>query len=139
MIRHAREGDFSFLRGVSTEPSNEALRAQIGDGRVRIIEHDGRPVGFLKFVVLWENLPFVEVLFLAEPQRGHGFGRQAMRDWEREMAQAGHSRALTSTQADETAQVFWRKIGYEDCGSFHLPDRQNELMLQRDISLVSAA
>ncbi len=32
------------------------------------------------------------------------------------MEDQGYGMLLTSTQADETAQHFYRKLGYKDCG-----------------------
>jgi hypothetical protein len=96
----------------------------------------GIPVGFLKFYVLWENLPFLEVIILREDCRG--LGREAVRQWEREMAARSFTRAVISTQADETAQGFWRRIGYGDCGSLNLPGRPIELFMFRDITATAA-
>ncbi len=90
-------------------------------------------MGFLKFYVLWEMLPFIEVLLVREDRRRRGIGRDAVRSWEREMAERSFRRAITSTQADETAQEFWRRIGYRDCGSFNLPGWPAELFLFHDI------
>ncbi len=36
--------------------------------------------------------------------------------WEKDMKEQGYGMLLTSTQADETAQHFYRKLGYKDCG-----------------------
>ena len=35
-----------------------------------------------------------------------------------EMKEKGYGMLLTSTQADEEAQHFYRKLGYKDCGGF---------------------
>ncbi|MFR8872654.1 MAG: hypothetical protein ACLVHV_03765 [Oscillospiraceae bacterium] len=32
------------------------------------------------------------------------------------MSRAGHGMVLVSTQSDEPAQHFYRKLGYRDCG-----------------------
>src|SRR5262245_25581347 len=133
MLRAATDGDFGFLRGFSSEPDDVRLRAQIRDDRLRIIEPDGTPVGFIKFYVLWEILPFIEVIILREDRRRRGLGTQAVRQWEREMAARAFARVLTSTQADETAQEFWRRIGYVDCGALSLPGRPIELFMFRDV------
>src|SRR5579884_1992648 len=134
MLRAATERDFAFLRTFSTGPDDEKLRAQIRDGRLRIIESAGEPVGFLKFYVLWEVLPFIEVILVREDRRRHGIGRDAVRSWEREMAARSFRRVLISTQADETAQEFWRRIGYRDCGSLMLPGCPAELFMFHDIT-----
>lgn len=39
-----------------------------------------------------------------------------MEFWEKDMRQQGYGMLLTSTQADENAQHFYRKLGYKDCG-----------------------
>ncbi len=36
--------------------------------------------------------------------------------WEKDMKEQGYGMLLTSSQADETAQHFYRKLGYQDCG-----------------------
>jgi ribosomal protein S18 acetylase RimI-like enzyme len=67
---------------------------------------------------------------IAEPQRGKGHGSRAVRAWEEEMKERGFAVVLASTQADEGAQHFWRKLGYVDCGMLLLPDKPAELFLQ---------
>jgi ribosomal protein S18 acetylase RimI-like enzyme len=134
MIRAARDADFAFLRALSIGPTDEQLSAQIRQGRLRIIESDENSEGFLKFCILWEILPFIEVIVVREECRGRGFGRRAVRAWEQEMAGRSFSRVIVSTQANETAQEFWRKIGYRDCGSLTLPGKPVELFMYRDLT-----
>ena len=38
--------------------------------------------------------------------------------WEHDMKSQGYGMLLTSTQVDEQAQYFYRKLGYKDCGGF---------------------
>lgn len=134
MLRAAQETDLAFLRDFSSECRDEQLRAQIRDGRLRIINSSEGPVGFIKFYVLWEVLPFIEVVIIRKDCRRRGIGRAAIRSWEEEMAARSFQRAIISTQADETAQHFWRRVGYQDCGSLALPGRPLELFMYRDIS-----
>ena len=46
-----------------------------------------------------------------------GYGKQLLKHWEEDMKAQGYGMVLTSTQVDETAQLFYRKNGYKDCGS----------------------
>ena len=39
-----------------------------------------------------------------------------MEFWEGEMRAQGFNMVLLSTQVDEKAQFFYRKLGYQDCG-----------------------
>jgi ribosomal protein S18 acetylase RimI-like enzyme len=59
--------------------------------------------------------------------------------WEKEMQQRGHKMLLTSTQVDEEAQHFYRKLGYQDAGSLliTIPEYQQpmELFLVKRIAV----
>ena len=66
---------------------------------------------------------------------GCGLGRALTEHWEGELRARGFGLAMTSTQADEDAQHFWRKLGYRDCGGFLLPfpgyEQPTELILAK--------
>ena len=53
------------------------------------------------------------------------------------MRAAGHGMAMTSTQADETAQNFYRRLGWRDAGGFVVDvpgyEQPFELILTKDI------
>lgn len=66
---------------------------------------------------LWRALDsHLTLLLLKEAHRRQGFGRAAMALWESELVRAGHRMVLVSTRADESAQHFYRTLGYRDCG-----------------------
>ena len=46
-----------------------------------------------------------------------GCGRMLMEHWEEDMKSLGYQMVMTSTQIDEDAQHFYRKLGYIDCGN----------------------
>ena len=50
--------------------------------------------------------------------RGKGYGKRMMEHWEQDMQSIGYGMIMTSTQVDEDAQHFYRKLGYKDCGGF---------------------
>ncbi len=79
---------------------------------------EGRVAGILRYNLFWDNTPFCTFLFVDEPQRGKGCGRALMEYWERDMKALGFGMLMTSTQADEEAQHFYRKLGYKDAGGF---------------------
>ena len=49
------------------------------------------------------------------------------------MSRAGHSQVLTSTLADESAQNFYRAMGYVDSGVLLLPGESSEIFLRREL------
>ena len=63
---------------------------------------------------------FGKVLFVDWSYQRRGYGRMLMEYWENDMRSQGYGMAMTSTQVDENAQHFYRKLGYKDCGGFTL-------------------
>jgi GNAT superfamily N-acetyltransferase len=58
------------------------------------------------------------MLFIDSEYRGKGYGKRMMEHWEQDMKSIGYGMIMTSTQVDEDAQYFYRKLGYKDCGGF---------------------
>jgi len=54
------------------------------------------------------------MLFVDLPKQKKGYGRELMSYWENEMRDQGYGMVMTSTQVDENAQHFYRKLGYKD-------------------------
>ena len=75
-------------------------------------------IGVLRYNLFWDNTPFCTLLFIDEKYRGRGCGKLLMEHWESDMKQQGYGMLITSTQVDEDAQHFYRKLGYKDCGGF---------------------
>lgn len=57
------------------------------------------------------------MLYIKEQYQGQGYGKALMEHWEYEMKQQVYGMLMSSTQVDEEAQHFYRKIGSKDCGS----------------------
>lgn len=94
------------------------------------------PVGVMWYCVLWDNLPFLNFLFVKEEYRGNGFAAKAIKDWEQEMKKLGYKMLLISTQVDESAQGLYRKLGYVDCGGLlfdHTPFEQPMELFMRKV------
>ena len=79
---------------------------------------DEKVIGVLRYNLFWDNTPFCTMLFIADGYRGRGYGKRMMGRWEQDMKALGYGMLMTSTQVDEEAQHFYRKLGYKDCGGF---------------------
>jgi ribosomal protein S18 acetylase RimI-like enzyme len=78
----------------------------------------GRIIGILRYNLFWDSIPFCTMLHIDEEYQGRGYGKQLMERWERDMSEAGCGMVMTSTQVDEEAQHFYRKLGYKNAGGF---------------------
>lgn len=115
-LRQANEGDRLFWQALVPRISEKRFEQLLKAEQSYTLFDDETPVGVLAGSLLWENLPFLSLLFIREECRGKGFGKLAMRHWESALKSQGFQMALISTQSDEAAQHFYRKLGYKDCG-----------------------
>lgn len=134
-VRQATSGDLNGLVKHDRLPEDE-LAAILGSGRILVAE-DGSSngfIGWLRWGLFWDEVPFMNRLHVAEHRRGEGVGRLLAEEWERACQQAGYTMLLTSTVSAESAQHFYRKLGYTDAGCLLLPAESAELFFVKQIA-----
>ncbi len=95
-IRPAIAADQAFWFSLDTHLPKEVFAKKIMEKTAYVIVADEQPVGLLRYNFFWDTIPFCTMLA------------------------AGHALCLTSTQVDEQAQHFYRKLGYQDAGGLLL-------------------
>jgi len=85
----------------------------------------------MRFGYFWDNTPFMNMLWIDEAYRGLGFGKKVVQYWEELMKQKGFKIVMTSTQSDEAAQHFYRKLDYKDAGCLIQENRPLEIILAK--------
>lgn len=115
-IRPVTQADRGFWMSIDTHVTAKGLDTKIFGELGYVIFLDQEPVGLFHFSLLWDNMPFLNFIFIKKELCRAGLGKQAMEYWEAEMKRRGFSMTLVSTQADESAQFFYRALGYQDCG-----------------------
>ena len=133
-IRYAKADELEMIAEYDDHLSKEELKNAIAMKRIILLFIDGECEGWLRFNLFWDNIPFMNLLYLSEDQRGKGYGTKMVEFWEREMAEQGFGFVLTSTQSDEEAQFFYRKLGYTDRGALVLPDEPLEIIFYKNVS-----
>ncbi len=136
-IRYMTLEDKPFWYSLDRHLPEEEFLLKVRDKRGYVLEEDDKLVGLLRYNLFWDNTPFCTLLFVDWPYQKKGYGRMLMEHWESEMKEKGYGMLLTSTQADEEAQHFYRKLGYKDCGGFvpTVPgyEQPMELFLEKNI------
>lgn len=132
-LRWANPKDVDRLAALDRHLSPGQLAQAVEQGRV-LTAWDGQVLaGWLRYGWFWDNTPFLNLLFVQKEYRGQGWGNLLLRRWEEEMKRQGFSVLLTSTQAQEQSQHFYRHCGYRDVGGFLLPPEPYELILAKNI------
>lgn len=115
-IRYVQEKDKEFWFKLDHHLSEAEFYKKIRDKMGYILCEDDIQIGILRYNLFWDNTPFCTMLYVDEEYQGKGFGRRLMEFWESEMKLMGYGMLMTSTQVDENAQHFYRKLGYKDKG-----------------------
>ena len=133
VIRYANENDIETISKYDKHISKEELKKIIGLQRIIVMYEDNVFIGWLRYNLFWDNIPFMNMLFLLDDERGKGKGTQLVTFWEKEMKNKKYDFVLTSTQSNEEAQFFYRKLGYIDSGSLLLPNEPLEIIMYKKI------
>lgn len=130
---YAVQSDLSYLSAHDQHIPVGRMKQKIERREVILARTGARPAGWLRFSLFWDEIPFMNLLFVEEAERGKGLGRELIRFWEAEMRAAGHRLVMTSTMSDEQAQHLYRKLGYQDCGALRMPGEALEIILMKEI------
>ena len=117
-IRYVETTDQEFWNRLDAHLPTEEFAEKVRTRRGYVLLLDGRPAGILRYNLFWDNTPFCTLLYIAPEFRGVGLGKALMLHWEADMRRRGFAMLMPSTQSDEDAQHFYRKLGYRDCGGF---------------------
>ena len=117
-IRYIQASDKDFWFSLDKHLPEAEFDKKVRDRQGYVLLRDSKPLGLLRYNLFWDNTPFCTMLYVASDFQGQGYGRKLMEYWEKDMKAQGYGMVLTSTQVDEQAQHFYRKLGYKDCGGF---------------------
>ncbi len=117
-IRYMQSSDKEFWYSLDRHLPETEFENKVRDQRGYVLLENSKPTGLLRYNLFWDNTPFCTMLFIEKSSRKKGYGTLLMEHWEKDMKSRGYHMLLTSTQVDEEAQHFYRKLGYQDCGGF---------------------
>lgn len=117
-IRYVSLEDKEFWYNLDKHLPEREFNSKVSSKRGYILLEGNKPIGLLRYNLFWDNTPFCTMLCIDRNYQRKGYGKKLMEHWENDMKSQGYGMLLTSTQVDEEAQHFYRKLGYKDCGGF---------------------
>ncbi len=134
-IRRARESDIgAALRLLEEARLPTADIAQIDDLRLWLLEVDGRQVGVIGLECFGAHA-LLRSLVIAPEVRARGLGRHLVARLEQDARSQGISRLTLLT---ETAEGFFRRLGYESVDRSEAPEEVRRSAEFRSLCPVSA-
>lgn len=134
MISYASKEDIVGILEVDKHIAKTVLEHKIHNSEVYVARENNMVIGVLRYSLFWDNTPFMNMLYIRAEFQRRGLGLSLVNHWEAEMSAKGYHSVMTSTQSNETAQHFYRKIGYKDIGGLLLPDEPLELVFMKEIA-----
>ncbi len=130
-IRVGSIADFELMSRYEHHITPEILEKCLSDGRILIGEVNGKFVGWLRWNLFWDIVPFMNMLHFEEDERGKGYGTKMVEYWENMLKAQGCIKVMTSSQQDEFAQHFYVKLGYNAIGGFMLRGDPLEIIFEK--------
>ena len=115
-IQHVQHENKEFWFRLDKHLPEAEFEKKVRDKQGYVLFDGQTPVGILRYNLFWDTVPFCNLIFIDWEHQRKGYGRKLMAFWENEMKTLGYDMVMVSTQADETAQHFYRKLGYRDAG-----------------------
>ncbi|GGH47580.1 N-acetyltransferase [Paenibacillus silvae] len=132
-IEYALQTDYTYIVDKDRHIHQGLVEPKIKEKEIYILWEGEARIGWMRYGYFWDNMPFMNMIWMEEPYRGRGLGRLVVQHWENEMKQKGFDIVMTSTQSDEQAQHFYRKMGYVDAGALLLDNQPLEVILIKRI------
>jgi len=133
-IEHATEADYEYLIERDRHLVESLVLPKIQNKEIYMLRNqDNLNIGWMRYGYFWDNTPFMNMIWLDIEYRKKGYGKEMILFWEERMKQRGFHLVMTSTQANEEAQHFYRKLGYKDSGCILLEHEPLEIILMKKI------
>jgi ribosomal protein S18 acetylase RimI-like enzyme len=134
IIRYGNESDYDYICSNDKHLPQELIAAKINAREIILLLNENNDkIGWLRYGSFWDNIPFMNMLFINQEYRCKGYGADLVAFWENEMKNRGFKLVMSSTQSNEDAQHFYRKLGYKEAGCLILEDQPMEIMFTKKI------
>jgi len=132
-IEYANKSDLDVISEYDEHITKKELLKSISDNRVIVDKEDNKIIAWIRYNLFWDNMPFLNMIFVLKEYRNSGIGKRLIEFWEREMKNKGFNMLMTSTLSNENAQHFYRKLKYKDAGCLLLDGEALEIIFTKKL------
>jgi len=117
-IRIADMNDAEIISKHEQHMTKAVIKDKISRNEIFVAYDDNAFIGWLRYGLLYDIVPFMYMLEMLPEYRNKGLGKRLVLFWEDSMHEQGHRMVMTSTQQNEDAQHFYNVLGYAAVGGF---------------------
>ncbi|MCL2413848.1 MAG: GNAT family N-acetyltransferase [Bacteroidales bacterium] len=132
-IEYATKYDLEVINEYDKYIAKEELLKSILDNRVIVVKENSKIIAWFRYSLFWDNIPFLNMIFVLEKYRDQGIGKKLVGFWEEEMKNKGFKMVMTSSLSNENAQLFYRALRYKDAGSLLLENEALEIIFTKNL------
>ena len=88
-IKAVTDSDKQFVMSIDNHVDDIGYANRVYTKSGYVIWENKQRIGIITHCILWDNLPFLNLIYIREEYRGKGFGKQAIIHWENEMKNQG--------------------------------------------------
>ncbi len=132
-IGFAQENDLEDILTIDNWLDHEKATTKIRLQEIIIMRQAHQIIGMLRFSYFWDQIPFINLLWIEPSMRNQRCGTQMLTWFEEHMKHENHRNIMTSSLASESGQHFFRKQGFEDCGSLLIEKEGTEIVFKKTI------
>jgi len=81
-IEIASKSDLVQISKLDMHISKEELARLIATERIFVAKEKGKICGWLRFNLFWDNIPFMNLIYVVEEYRNKHLGKELVKTWE---------------------------------------------------------
>ena len=97
-LKYMRAEDREFVMEIDAHVSDLQFEHRVYTKTGYIIWDGSQRAGLMHYTVLWDHIPFLNLIYVKEAYRNRGIAAEAMKRWEEDMKDQGYQMVLISTQ-----------------------------------------
>jgi len=130
---YASKNDLAYLLKEDTHLPKDGLIKKIDNQEIILVYYQDEIIGFLRFGFFWDQIPFINLIKVEQAYQHKGVGTAMVEKFSQVMRDHGHQEIFTSSLSNETAQHFYRKLGFKDIGSLFYEIEGAEIIFKKNI------
>lgn len=131
IFKYAEDTEYNYLLKMDIHISSDMLRNKIINREIILAYEDDIVVEYLRFNYFWDEIPFINMLYIESEYRNKKIGTNLVKFWEKEMIKEKYNKVMTSSLSNENAQHFYRNLGYKDVGSLLLEEALEIIFIKK--------
>lgn len=117
IVQKANIDEFEICKSYDQLLPSNKLKEKLQEGYIFLLKDKDNIVGYLRWDLFWNRIPYICLIKLIENHRGQGLGKTLLNAFEQHARNINKSFIISSSQANEPRPQNWHKQeGFREIG-----------------------